>query len=215
MENIRPEVVSDEDFNIEIHLEELNGFDLEFEECEKYRMTIIPSVNQELRNMTITELFTYIVTPKPPMKLNITDITESSFVVNWASSGCSEGTEIVLVKDDNTWTKVNAQTMYRVMVTGRDKTNTTLYQSLGHCTGASDQQKIELVPLDITPHSFTLLAAMNDTNDTEDIIEHIEVSVICKQEGGENSYERTGHGTQFVLNHLEPDIDYNCATTPK
>ena len=116
--------------------------------------------------MTITELFTYIVTPKPPMKLNIT---------------------------------------------------TTLYRSLGHCTGASDQQKIELVPLDITPHSFTLLAAMNDTNDTEDIIEHIEVSVICKQEGGENSYERTGHGTQFVFNHLELDTDYNCAgfATPK
>eukprot|EP00092_Neocalanus_flemingeri_P029036 GFUD01031522.1.p1 GENE.GFUD01031522.1~~GFUD01031522.1.p1 ORF type:complete len:2660 (+),score=730.01 GFUD01031522.1:322-8301(+) len=95
----RPEIESDNDFNIDIDLELLDGFNFEFEACEKYELTIVPSVNQQLLDTRIKVPFTYIINPKPPVKLNVTDTTESSFLVSWVSSGCSMGTEVVVLKE--------------------------------------------------------------------------------------------------------------------
>ena len=77
----RPQIQSDKDFNIEIDLELLDGFNFQFEDCERYELTIIPSVNQRLLDTRIKVPITYIINPKPPMKMNVSDETESTVLV--------------------------------------------------------------------------------------------------------------------------------------
>ena len=95
----RPEVESDKDFNIDIDLQLLDGFNFTFDDCENYELIIIPSVNQGLLDTRIKVPFTYIINPKPPVKLNVSETTESSFLVSWTNSDCSKGTELVILKE--------------------------------------------------------------------------------------------------------------------
>ena len=60
---------------------------------------MIPSVNHRLVDTRIKIPFTYIVSPKPPVKLNVSETTESSFLVSWNSSECSKGTEVVVLQE--------------------------------------------------------------------------------------------------------------------
>ena len=98
----RPQIESDDDFNIEIDLEGLDGFIFEFKYCSTYELTIIPSVNQNLLSTRIKMPFSYLTHPKPPVNVTVANVTDSSFIVGWVSSACSRGTEMVILREGKT-----------------------------------------------------------------------------------------------------------------
>ena len=155
-----PEIQSDKDLFIDIKMEELQGFDFAFVECGVYEVTILPSIGENLLDTGVTIPFTFLTQPRPPVVMNITDISDNSFVVSWVNSGCSAGTILVLTRQGEIMEEVTlAEEVREYRVEGLDSCSDYIIELYGRHNGRKSNESQMM--LAITNHEGKIPVIIN------------------------------------------------------
>ena len=88
-----------------VDLATLEGFDYKLEECQEYEIRLRPIVTNQHGNVwsgpEILKPFTLIDKLQPPKSMNISNITNISFLVSWKTNQCTNTKEVEIVISKN------------------------------------------------------------------------------------------------------------------
>ena len=173
---------------------------------EKYQLTIIPSLNQGLLDTKIKVPFTYIINPKPPVKLNVSETTESSFLVSWTNSECSKGTELVILKEGEVVEEyILSEGINEYLVEELDRCSDYVIEIFGSNDNIrSNESQIMLaitengedIPFNLESHALDIQVIIKE-NMTKCVSEYI--IEICEAVGEECNSEDNTNCTTVVL----------------
>ena len=88
-----------------VDLSTLEGFDYKLEECQKYEIRLRPLVTNQHGNVwsgpEVLKPFTLVDKLQPPESMNISNITNTSFLVSWKTNQCTNTKEVEVVISKN------------------------------------------------------------------------------------------------------------------